>query len=76
MRHLQEKQIGELLRVIAIGETIAAQDVAVVPKFLNDGGGRIGGSATGPTSVAAATTTTTEEIPAGVSKGRVLVAAC
>src|SRR5208283_2399101 len=34
--HLQEKQIRELLDVVAIAEAVVAQNVAVVPEFLND----------------------------------------
>ena len=37
--HFQEQQVGELLDVVAIGHAVVAQDVAVVPKALNDGGG-------------------------------------
>jgi len=32
----QEEKIGELLDVVAIGEAIVTEDVAVVPKLLND----------------------------------------
>ena len=36
--HLEEQQIGELLDVVAVGHAVVAQDVAVVPEFLDDGG--------------------------------------
>ncbi len=36
--HLQEKQVGELLDVIAVGDAVVAQNVAVVPDALDDGG--------------------------------------
>ena len=35
--HLQEQQIGELLDVVAVAHAVVAQDVAVVPEFLDDG---------------------------------------
>ena len=41
MRHLEEKQVGELLDVVPVGEAVITQDVAVVPQLLNDGGGCI-----------------------------------
>ncbi len=31
--HLQEEQVGELLQVVAVGETVVPQDVAVVPQL-------------------------------------------
>lgn len=37
--HFQEDEIGKLLDVIAIGNAVVAQDIAVVPDALNDGGG-------------------------------------
>jgi hypothetical protein len=37
--HLEEQQIGELLDVIAVAHAVVAQDVAVIPEFLDDGGG-------------------------------------
>jgi len=36
--HLEEEQEGQLLQVIAIGETVIPEDVAVVPKLLDEGG--------------------------------------
>ena len=39
VRHLEEEQIGELLDVIAVAHAVVAKDVAVVPEFLDDGGG-------------------------------------
>ena len=39
VRHFEEEQIGELLDVIAIGEAVIAEDVAVVPEFVDEGGG-------------------------------------
>ena len=36
VRHLQEEQERQLLDVVAIGEAVVAQDVAVVPELLND----------------------------------------
>ena len=37
--HLEEEQVGELLDVVAVGDAVVAQDVAVVPEALDDGGG-------------------------------------
>ncbi len=34
--HLEEEQIGELLDVVAVGEPVVAQHVAVFPELLND----------------------------------------
>ncbi len=34
--HFQEEQIGQLFDVVAIAHPVVAQDVAVVPKFLDD----------------------------------------
>ena len=34
VRHLQEEQVGQLLDVVAVGEAIVPQDVAVVPELL------------------------------------------
>ena len=34
-----KQQIGELLNVVAVAHAIVAQDVAVGPEFLDDGGG-------------------------------------
>ena len=36
IRHFQEQQIGQLLHVVAIRQAIIPEDVAVVPKFLNE----------------------------------------
>ena len=36
--HFEEQQIGELFDVVAVRHTVVAQDVAVVPEFLDDGG--------------------------------------
>ena len=33
--HLQEQQIGELLQIVAIGQPVVAQHIAVVPKLLD-----------------------------------------
>lgn len=33
--HFQEKQIGQLLHIIAVGKTVIPQDVAIIPKLLN-----------------------------------------
>ena len=41
MRHLQEKQIGELFQVVAVGKPGITQDVAVVPELLDDRGRRV-----------------------------------
>ena len=41
VRHLEEKQVGELLDVASVKKTVIAQDVALVPQLLNDGGGCI-----------------------------------
>ena len=37
--HLEEEQVGELFDVVAVGDAVVAQDVAVVPEALDDGGG-------------------------------------
>ena len=42
VRHLQEEQVGELLDVVAVGQAVVAQDVAVVPELLDDLLGMIG----------------------------------
>ena len=34
--HLEEQQVGELLDVVAVGEPVVAQDVAVVPEALDE----------------------------------------
>jgi hypothetical protein len=34
--HLEEQEQGPLLDVIAVGEAIVAEDVAVIPELLND----------------------------------------
>ena len=34
--HLEEEQVGELLEVVAVGEAVVAQDVAVVPEALDE----------------------------------------
>ncbi len=39
--YLEEEQIDELLHIVALGDAVIAQDVAVVPKALDDGGGLI-----------------------------------
>jgi len=36
---LQQQQVSELLHVVAIAHAVVAQHVAVVPEFLDDGGG-------------------------------------
>ena len=36
--HLQKQQIGELLDIVAVAHAVVAQDVAVIPEFLDDGG--------------------------------------
>jgi hypothetical protein len=36
--HFEEQQIGQLLDVITVGEAIIAENVAVVPKFGDEGG--------------------------------------
>jgi hypothetical protein len=47
MGHLEEEQEGELLDVIAVGEAIVAEDVAVAPEFGDKGGGVGHGRLTG-----------------------------
>jgi hypothetical protein len=37
--HLQEEQERQLLDVIAIGQAVVAEDIAVVPELLDQGGG-------------------------------------
>ena len=34
--HLQEQQIRELLEVVAVRQSVVAQDVAVVPELVDD----------------------------------------
>jgi len=34
--HFEEEQISELLHIIAIRKAIVAQDVAIVPEFLDE----------------------------------------
>jgi hypothetical protein len=35
VRHFEEQQERQLLDIVAVGEPVVAQDVAVVPEFLN-----------------------------------------
>jgi hypothetical protein len=37
--HLEEEQVGELLEVVAVGEAVVAEDVAVGPELVDDAGG-------------------------------------
>ena len=37
--HFQEQQVSELLDIVAVAHAVIAQDVAVVPEFLDQGGG-------------------------------------
>src|ERR1019366_9576829 len=39
IRHFQEQQKRQLLDVVAVGQAVVPQDVAVVPKLLDKGGG-------------------------------------
>ena len=39
VRHFQEQQKRQLLHVIAIRQTIIAENVAIIPKFLDKGRG-------------------------------------
>ena len=39
IRHFQEEQKRQLLHVIAVGQTVIPQDVAIVPELLDEGGG-------------------------------------
>jgi hypothetical protein len=39
IRHFQEKEKGQLLDVIAVRQPFIPQDIAVIPKFLDEGGG-------------------------------------
>ena len=34
--HLEEKKVGELLDVVAVAHAVVAEDVAVVPKLLDE----------------------------------------
>jgi len=36
IRHLEEEQKRQLLDVVAVGQPVIAEDVAVVPEFLNE----------------------------------------
>ena len=36
VRHLEEQQMGERLDIVAIRHAVIAQDIAVVPKLLNN----------------------------------------
>jgi hypothetical protein len=38
MRHLEEEQVSELLDVIAVGEAVIAEDVAVIPELVDESG--------------------------------------
>ena len=37
--HLEEEQEGELLHVVAVRKTVVAEQIAVIPEFLNDSAG-------------------------------------
>ena len=37
--HFEKEQVRELLNVVAVGDAIVAEDMAVVPEALDDGGG-------------------------------------
>ena len=37
VRHLEEKEEGQLLDVVLIGQAVVAKDIAVIPKLLDDG---------------------------------------
>jgi len=37
--HLEKRQVGELLDIVAIAHAVVAEDVAVVPEFLDEGTG-------------------------------------
>lgn len=39
IHHFKEKQESQLLNIVAVRQPVVAQDVAVVPEFLNEGGG-------------------------------------
>jgi hypothetical protein len=47
--HLEEKQEGELLEVVLVGEAVVAEDVAVGPEFLDDPVGGVAHKASGCT---------------------------
>ena len=38
IRHFQEQQKRELFDVVAVGQAVITEDVAVVPEFLDEGG--------------------------------------
>ncbi len=38
-RHFEEEKEGELFDVIAVGEAVVAEDIAVVPEFVDERGG-------------------------------------
>jgi hypothetical protein len=40
--HFEEQQVGKLFDIIAVGNPVVAQHVAVIPQALDDGGGFIG----------------------------------
>jgi len=43
VRHLEEQELGQLLDVVAVGETVVAEDVAGVPEFGDELLGVVGG---------------------------------
>jgi hypothetical protein len=52
MGHLQKQQVGQLFDVVAVGEAVVPQDIAVVPELLDDLRGFMGDSESGRRSSA------------------------
>jgi hypothetical protein len=42
LRHFEEEEEGELFDVVTVGEAVIAEDVALVPELVNEGGGGAG----------------------------------
>jgi hypothetical protein len=36
VRHLEKEEEGKLFNVVSVGQAVVAEDVAVVPEFLDD----------------------------------------
>jgi len=45
IRHLEEKEKRQLLHIIAVGQTVIAENVAIIPKLLDECGGVAHGNA-------------------------------
>ena len=36
VRHLEEQEVGQLLDIVAVGEAVVTEDVAIVPELLDN----------------------------------------